>query len=256
MANQTPLDLPVPEDPIAQIHALAYDLAYGAINNKWSSIFDVADNQFVNTEDTSEDLNSYLTVKWKLDYPNIEFLDVLNYLRKISHRIAISKIDGRQVSVDCYRITDKAISLLEKAFPASIFISYNRQQSSVFALLILQTLKQEGLGVFLDIRNIAPGDNWHGLIEEEVKKRENFICLLGPDTLQSPYVRKEIRWAAQDKDKKRIIPIFHNNFKPEDFKDEEFQDLLTYNAIVVTEETAIAYESALLQLLNYFGRTP
>ncbi len=255
MENQTPLDLPAPEDPIARIHALAYDLAYGAVNGKWPLLFDITHNQFAYTYDISDDLNSYLMNKWRFSYPDTEFLVVLGYLRKISDKTTTLKTVGSQIHVECYRITEKALLLLEKAPPTSIFISYNRQQSSPFALLVLNVLKKEGLEAFLDIKSIAPGDDWHGVIENEVKKRENFIVLLNRTALKSKYVRQEIRWAIEGNPAKYIIPIFHGGLKPKNFKDDEFQELLTKNAIIVEQETAIAYESALLQLLNYFGRT-
>ncbi len=34
---ENPLELPVPDDPIERVHALARDLAYGALHNEWQS---------------------------------------------------------------------------------------------------------------------------------------------------------------------------------------------------------------------------
>lgn len=270
MPIQNPHDLPAPKDKVSRIHAFAYDLAYGAVNGLWDSLFEANGGRFADEDSKFSGLAGYLSKKWEievivdsyvdpetgkeevlindfLDYPSIQLLVSYGYFQPVP----FSDSGG-----EYYRLTEKAFSQLEKPPSASVFISYNRRQSSTFALLILNVFKKEGLEAFLDVRNIAPGDDWHGLIEEEVKKRENFIVLLNRITLKSKYVRQEIRWAIESGTAKRIIPIFHGGLKPKNFKDDEFQELLAKNAIIVEQETAIAYESALLQLLNYFGRTP
>ncbi|GIK66499.1 MAG: hypothetical protein BroJett018_42930 [Chloroflexota bacterium] len=255
LPERHPFKLPIPDDVKARPRAFAYDLAYGAIYGYWKPVLAVVKNTNLIESDypgSGETLLNYLLHKWvnvdlRIDHPSIQLLTIYGYL-EYAGNINLNK--------ESYRLTQKALALVEYAPPTSIFISYNRRQSSPFALLILNLFKTEGIEAFLDIRSIAPGDDWHGLIEEEVKKRENFIVLLNRSTLRSKYVRQEIRWAIESGTSKRVIPIFHGGLKPKNFKDDEFQELLTKNAIIVEQETAIAYESALLQLLNYFGRTP
>ncbi len=262
MDLQSLIDLPIPNDRILQVHAFAYDLAFGAIQGYWSPLFEISEGEFIDSKEASKgsDFYKYIWKKWQARSEDDEF-GIIEYDVLLHPEVQLMISFGYLEEVDnvykyLCRLTDKAISLLGKTPPASIFISYNRRQSSAFALLLLSLLKKEGLEAFLDIRSIAPGDDWHGLIEGEVKKRENFIVLLNRTTLKSKYVRQEIRWAIEKGSSKRIIPIFHGGLKPKNFKDDEFQELLAKNAIVVEQETAIAYESALLQLLNYFGRTP
>lgn len=265
MANQTPLDLPVPEDRMARIHTLAYDLAYGVIYKLWENYFRRYDDTLTaRLRPDADKLNIYFLQKWWtskeenaenyigipdiasvarfMDIPSVDLLVTFQYLE--------------EENGNYYRLTEKAFMLLERTPPSSIFISYNRSQSGAFALLVLTVLQRVGLNPFLDIRDIALGDEWHGLIKDEVKRREVFICLIGPNTLASPYVQREIGWATEDKEKKRIISIFHSGLNPENLKGGEFEDLLKLNYIrVKDDETAIDYQNALDQLLNYFGRT-
>jgi hypothetical protein len=81
--------------------------------------------------------------------------------------------------------------------------------------------------------------------------RKHFICIVAPSTLDSPYVRQEIKWAIDTG--KRTIPIWHNGFRTS--TDAELKDFLNSNAIIVENENVKAYNNAVLELLNYFGMT-
>jgi hypothetical protein len=119
--------------------------------------------------------------------------------------------------------------------------------------LILARLQMVGLDPFLDLKDLAPGEHWHARLEDEVKSREHFLCLVAPDTLQSEYVRQEIEWAQ--KHGKRTIPIWHTGFRPSDTDYTGFKDFLNSNAIIVENENVKAYNNAVLEILNYFGMT-
>jgi hypothetical protein len=140
----------------------------------------------------------------------------------------------------------------------SVFISYHRRESSALALLVLARFKMLGLEPFLDM-NIEPGDDWAARLEIEVKSREYFVCLLGPGTLESPYVRQEIRWALEAG--ARVIPIWHGGFSDArlaGFRAQYPQLGAFYDkqAIRIEQEHTAAYEIAIIQLLNRFGMMP
>ncbi len=151
--------------------------------------------------------------------------------------------------------------------PPALFISYKRSESSALGLLVEARLKlaDSNINVFID-KELEPGDKWHGRLEKEVRQRPFFVCLLGPTSLGSPYVRNEIRWALDEAEKSDtlIIPICHNNYlfdaelHPDLTNDAEEIDALVAqlavnNAIVVNPENAEEYELAMLKLLNRLG---
>jgi len=239
---------PIPTDPVAQIRAFVRDLAYGALVKDWSTEFIVArygasrDEEWVTIGPGSFDS---MEQKWQHVYPRVSFLLVFGYVVSISE--------------DGYRLTNKAFELLEQPSAASIFISYRRSESSLFALLLVARLKAVGLDPFLDMQNIEPGEEWRERLEQEVRRRPYFVCLISPITLQSQYVRQEISWAEQAGVK--IIPMWHNGYNDtllsEDRKQyPELGDFLQINAIQVRREDVEEYNNAVLRLLNHFGYTP
>ncbi len=126
-----------------------------------------------------------------------------------------------------------------------------------FALLVLSRLKAFDLDAFLDM-SIRPGDNWHAYIKEQIHQRDYLVLLLGKASLDSDYVKQEISWAIEAG--AEIIPIWHNGFE---YKEGEFdlppeiQKVLRSNhSIRVLEESALAYNNAIVELLNRFGVTP
>jgi hypothetical protein len=245
---------PLPDQPIQRVTALARDLAEGAANGLWSTKFAVISARYVETlwqsyldfEPGEEiPLNRYITEKWHDNLPLGELLVSFGYF------VVESFSDSRDRYT--YLLTDKAFQLLQQPMPTSIFISYSRKQSSAFSLLVLARLQMVGLDPFLDLKDLAPGEQWHARLESEVNAREHFICLVAPGTLESPYVRQEIEWAM--KHKKRTIPIWHNGFQPSDSDYTGFKDFLNSNAIIVENENVKAYNNAVLEILNYFGMT-
>ncbi|HVO69578.1 MAG TPA: toll/interleukin-1 receptor domain-containing protein, partial [Aggregatilineaceae bacterium] len=168
-----PLEDNVPDDPIQRIHALARDLAYGAAHGYWPTVLLITSYRHIvkgwdsGIVGTSADF-AELSKKWTGALPDITLLQSFEYL--------VREDRGR------YALTQKSFVLLEQPVPTSIFISYRRQESSTFALLILARFKALGLKPFLDV-NIEPGHEWHPELEAEVNRSENFVCLVGPTTL-------------------------------------------------------------------------
>jgi hypothetical protein len=243
------LEDPVPDDPIQRVHAFARDLAYGvsaALCSAEIGVDRIGGGQTEWRDTEGGQYLSFLDEKWRDHFPYPSLLIAFEYF---------APVPNPGGSTELYRLTSKAFALLEQPAPASIFISYRRSDSSALALLLLARFKMRGQEPFLDM-NIAPGDDWEDRIRSEVMTRENFICLLGPTTLESEYVRQEIAWAQQAK--ARIIPIWHNGFS--DGQLAAFQtrfpalgDFYNKQAIRIEQENALAYEGAIIQLLNRFG---
>lgn len=229
----------LPQNPMARIRTVAKELAEGAAENHWGISIRVFRGAIVESE---ERVVQYLTQRWEMNYPNLTLLVSNGYLQADNN--------------DLY-LTRAAFDLLQEAEPASIFISYKRSESSAFALLVLARLKQAGLEPFLDLA-LVPGENWSQGLKERIGNYDYLIALLGRETLKSEVVIQEIQWALEAR--LNLIPIWHNGFT---YKSGEWklppdvdEALSNRHTIRVLEASALAYNNAIVELLNRFGITP
>jgi hypothetical protein len=239
-----------------RIEFLAKALAYGALGDQWSPRFKVIplnpSRDRVRTGESWEAsgdpiyhdrLKEYLRNKWDSQQPQAAFLESFEYLRGV-HR------EGDTIH---YMITPKAYALLEQpAIPPKVFISYSRETSSAFALMLEYRLQAEGIPVFID-RSIPSGDDWHAHLQTTVQNCQYFVCLITKAALRSEVVRKEIQWA----ERRKRIPIWQPGFTS-DAEIENYPDWLGEfvegkQAIRVLEESAEAYHNAVEKLLNALG---
>jgi len=229
---------PLPKGKLARAKTLARELAEGVIEEFWDSALILDKNRQL--EPLSDYGRSYHSKRWRCNSVKSNVLRALKY------------VDGS------YHLSEKAFNLLDEAEPATIFISYSRDDSSAFALLVLSRLKQHGLEAFLDMA-LQPGEDWHAGLKERIQQYDYFVVLLGKETLKSEYVRKEILWALEAN--LIILPIWHNGFEYNradwpDLEPEIDEVLRNRHTIRVIEENALAYDGALTELLNRFGVTP
>ncbi|MEM7062316.1 MAG: TIR domain-containing protein [Cyanobacteria bacterium P01_B01_bin.77] len=87
------------------------------------------------------------------------------------------------------------------------FISYGRADSKAFALKLYERLTDHGLGVWFDFENIPLGVDFQNQIDDGIEKADNFLFVIAPHSVSSPYCLKEIQLAL--KRNKRIIPLLH-----------------------------------------------
>lgn len=88
-----------------------------------------------------------------------------------------------------------------------IFISYGRAESKYFASQLYDILTEKGYKVWFDQNDIPLAVDFQDQIDEGIEKSDNFIFVIAPHSIRSPYCRKEIELAT--KYSKRIIPILH-----------------------------------------------
>ena len=86
-----------------------------------------------------------------------------------------------------------------------VFISYGRAESKAFATKLCELLTQKGYKVWFDQNDIPLGVDFQHQIDEGIETAHNFIFIIAPHAVKSPYCRKEIELAL--KRGKRIIPI-------------------------------------------------
>jgi hypothetical protein len=230
---------PLPTHPMARIRTLAKELAEGATQGLWGVI--ISTFRGVINEET---VHNYLAQRWDGKAPHLGLLIANGYLTT-------------DTSTNEIYLTRTAFDLLDEIEASSIFISYRRGDSSAFALLVLARLKAAGLDAFLDL-TIQPGDNWRTHLQDQIKKRQYLILLLGPQTLSSDVVRQEVQWALEGG--LTVIPIWHGGFKYQagqwPVSPQMDNVLQNTHTIRVLEESALAYNNAIIELLNFFGVTP
>jgi hypothetical protein len=243
------IKLPPPENSFEQIHTLARDLAYGALHGLWGPKLSVAfvgggQYSWISHDGSTGSIDEYLEEKWKNEHPPANLLVSFGYFQWLGER---------DTGTNVYILTQKAFSLLEQpTAPPSVFISYRRNQSSALGLLVVARLRAVGIeNPFIDM-NIDPGAEWHALLEKTVRQSQFFVALIGPGTLDSPYVRQEIEWAAGNANT-HIIPLWHNGYAGDG---DNMEALSSKNAIRIKEESAEEYELAMIKLLNRLGYTP
>jgi hypothetical protein len=234
----------LPNNSMARVRVLAKELAEGAVEGMWGYSISTFRGQ-VNDRQPA----LYLEERWGDQLPNLGLLLGSGYIEETTD--SFNQISG-------FRLTEKAFDLVEEGEPADVFISYRRKDSSAFALLMLARLKAAGLNAFVDM-TIQPGDNWQTHLKEQIQKRDYFVLLLGKESLSSEVLHQELQWALEAG--ANIMPIWHNGFvyRPEDWSrlpQEVAQVLGTTHTIRVLEESALAYNNAIVELLNRFGITP
>lgn len=234
----------LPQNPMARIRTLAKELAEGAAEKYWDAAIWFFRGELGDSED-QKNIVKYISERWQNNNPTFSVLMSNGYLDRDEHR-----------KETCF-LTRLAFDLINEAEPASIFISYKRSESSAFALLVLARLKAAGLEPFLDLA-LVPGEDWEKGLKERIARYDYLIALLGRETLKSEVVIREIQWALEAG--LSIIPIWHNGFTYKagewDVPSEIDQALSMRHTIRVLEESALAYNNAIVELLNRFGIAP
>jgi len=243
MSSENIFEQPVPDNVLERVHAFARDLAFGVANRYWDSKFKwkkLRDelNIGFNIVMTSQGYETLLDKQWGIKFPSASLLVSFGYLSIFNDNIDFPV---------CY-LTEKAFKLLEKpTTPPNVFISYRRSDSSALALLIEARLKLAGNpNPFVD-KSLVAGQEWNKALEDRVKAARYFVLIVGQTTLDSPYIKGELNWAEQYG--ATIISIWHG-CKP----DENAPKVLSSrHAIIVENESALGYETAINQLLNSLG---
>ncbi|MEL6381693.1 MAG: TIR domain-containing protein, partial [Cyanobacteria bacterium J06626_18] len=87
------------------------------------------------------------------------------------------------------------------------FISYGRADSRDFAVQLNQRLTEMGLEVWFDFDDIPLGVDYQKQIDDGIDKTDNFLFVISPHAVNSPYCTLELELAL--KRGKRIIPLMH-----------------------------------------------
>lgn len=87
------------------------------------------------------------------------------------------------------------------------FISYGRADSLAFGRKLYDRLREQGLNIWFDQNDIPLGVDFQNQIDDGIDKADNFLFIIAPHSINSPYCGKEIELAIRRN--KRIIPLLH-----------------------------------------------
>lgn len=88
-----------------------------------------------------------------------------------------------------------------------VFMSYVERDRDL-ATDLARELESNGYRVFLTDRDILPGDNWAEVLGRALDQSEALVVLVSPESIASPWVRREIDFAlGSPRYKHRLIPI-------------------------------------------------
>lgn len=96
---------------------------------------------------------------------------------------------------------------------ADIFISYSRRDKA-FVQQLFESMNKAERDVWVDWDDIPSASDWQKEINEGIEEAHTFIFVISPDSVNSPYCRQEVEYAAARK--KRIIPILYREVPDED----------------------------------------
>ena len=89
------------------------------------------------------------------------------------------------------------------------FISYGRKESLAFAGRLHQWLLLEGYEAWFDKVNIPSGDDYQARINAGIRDAQNFVFIMAPHSLTSPYCYAELKYALSLG--KRIFPVSYTH---------------------------------------------
>ncbi|HVO42291.1 MAG TPA: toll/interleukin-1 receptor domain-containing protein [Aggregatilineales bacterium] len=112
---------------------------------------------------------------------------------------------------------------------SKIFVSYRRAPSEPYALLIAEKLSPYGMDVFVDTLTVDGAEPFPERLERGIAECDVFVALLAPATLDSDWVRREVKLA--DELGKPMIPAFQPDFVPPADAPDYIQKLLIYEGV-------------------------
>ena len=93
--------------------------------------------------------------------------------------------------------------------PREIFLSHSSRDQA-FAATLVNVLRRHGVPVWFSSTNLLGAQEWHDEIGDALNRCDWFAVVLSPDSIKSPWVKRELMFALRDpKYGARIIPILH-----------------------------------------------
>jgi serine/threonine protein kinase len=134
--------------------------------------------------------------------------------------------------------------------PTRVFLSYQRQASGAWAILVARVLEEKyALSVFVDTRALDGAPRIPDRLRDEIARCDVFVCLLSGTTLESSWVRQEIELAMQHQ--RPVVPILQEDFKLPaalELNDPNVTQLLAHQHIWLFDRRNIHVEMTIAEL--------
>lgn len=98
-----------------------------------------------------------------------------------------------------------------------VFVSHSSSDKAIVRRLH-DTLEPYGINLWIDRRELAPGDALDAEIAATIDSAAHVIAILGPEALKSSWVKKEVERAKEVRVRKtgfRLVPVLQPPFEPE-----------------------------------------
>ena len=188
--------------------------------------------------------------------------------RVIERALSASPVDRHASIADFGRELVQALrSGASTGAGAQVFISYRRESSSGWVAFLADQLERDhGITSFVDTLGLDGAVKFPARIQRAIENCAVFVCLLGPETLKSPYVRQEIDLAFRNG--KRMIPVMQEGFSASEAElaDPATQELLIYDGVKLLDRQNVYIRAAVGELaqqirvtlgdLSHTGRAP
>jgi serine/threonine protein kinase len=140
--------------------------------------------------------------------------------------------------------------------PPSIFVSYQRSESSLLADMVKKEIERESdYQVFVDAIQQDASGQFPQKLRRRIEECDAFICLLGRSTLASDWVKLEIQVAAEHA--KPMIPVFQEGYRPRNMQSLEphVQELLAFEGIKILDQQNLFVDAAIQSLIALTRRS-
>jgi hypothetical protein len=156
-------------------------------------------------------------LKWKRQHSNPSILLRGYNLRSAQTWLKVAKKRTQHPPIP---LQEEFITESLRQPPASsldVFISYSRADSD-FARKLNDTLQIQGKTTWFDQESIASGSDFQQEIYRGIKACDNFLFILSPRSVNSPYCADEVEYAASLN--KRFVTVLHREVNPSDLHPE------------------------------------
>ena len=138
-----------------------------------------------------------------------------------------------------------------------IFISYHRESSAPWANYFARELKQHhGILSFIDTQRRDGAVRFPVRLQSAIEQCDVFVCLLTSSTLDSPWVKDEIKYAHETK--RPMVPVFQETFHSSKVTEElepHIKTLLNYDGVHLFDLRNIHIDHTVADLAEIVKRT-
>jgi len=140
--------------------------------------------------------------------------------------------------------------------PPSVFVSYQRAESSLLANMLKKEMEREhGFQVFVDAIQQDSSGQFPLKLRRKIQQCDVFICLLARSTLASDWVKLEIQVASEHA--KPMIPVFQESYRPRNVRalEPHIQELLAFEGVKVLDQQNLFVDAAIQSLIALSRRS-